>query len=72
MEITFLGAVREVTGSMHVLSVNKDRIMLDCGMFQGGARNLLKKTASCRWILARSPTWCFPTPISITPAGFRC
>ena len=35
MEVTFLGAAREVTGSMHVLSVNNDRIMLDCGMFQG-------------------------------------
>lgn len=35
MIITFYGATREVTGSMHLLSANKDHILLDCGMFQG-------------------------------------
>jgi len=35
MNITFYGAIREVTGSMHVLTTETDRIMLDCGMFQG-------------------------------------
>ena len=35
MQITFYGGVREVTGSMHMLTTNSDRILLDCGMFQG-------------------------------------
>jgi len=35
MHITFFGGVREVTGSMHLLTNNADRILLDCGMFQG-------------------------------------
>lgn len=35
MHITFYGAAREVTGSMHLLTTNSDRILLDCGMFQG-------------------------------------
>ncbi|MBN1931821.1 MAG: MBL fold metallo-hydrolase [Desulfobacterales bacterium] len=35
MNITFYGAVREVTGSMHLLSSKNNRILLDCGMFQG-------------------------------------
>jgi metallo-beta-lactamase family protein len=35
MNITFYGAVREVTGSMHLLTTEHDRILLDCGMFQG-------------------------------------
>ena len=35
MHITFYGATREVTGSMHLLGTEKDRIVLDCGMFQG-------------------------------------
>jgi metallo-beta-lactamase family protein len=29
------GAAQEVTGSRHVLSVNGDRVMIDCGAFQG-------------------------------------
>lgn len=35
MEVTFYGAVREVTGSMHLVETGKDRILLDCGLFQG-------------------------------------
>lgn len=35
MHVTFYGAVREVTGSMHLLCTDNDRILLDCGMFQG-------------------------------------
>ena len=35
MHVSFYGAVREVTGSMHLLTTQHDRILLDCGMFQG-------------------------------------
>ena len=35
MQITFYGAVREVTGSMHLLTTESDRILMDCGLFQG-------------------------------------
>ena len=35
MELTFVGAAREVTGSCHLLRVNGSTIALDCGMFQG-------------------------------------
>lgn len=35
MDVTFHGAVREVTGSMHLITTGTDRILLDCGMFQG-------------------------------------
>ncbi len=34
-EIRFYGAVRTVTGSMHLLTVNGSRILLDCGLYQG-------------------------------------
>lgn len=35
MYIRFYGAVREVTGSMHLLETADDKVLLDCGMFQG-------------------------------------
>lgn len=35
MNVTSYGAAGEVTGSMHLLDTGMDRILLDCGMFQG-------------------------------------
>src|SRR4030042_1880242 len=35
MKISFLGGVRTVTGSMHLVEVNRKKILLDCGLFQG-------------------------------------
>lgn len=35
MHIRFYGAAREVTGSMHLLETDNDKIILDAGMFQG-------------------------------------
>jgi metallo-beta-lactamase family protein len=43
MKITFHGAVREVTGSMHLLTMNDDQILLDCGMFQGRRKESAEK-----------------------------
>jgi metallo-beta-lactamase family protein len=35
MKLTFHGAVRSVTGSRHLLETNGNRVLLDCGLFQG-------------------------------------
>jgi len=43
MHISFYGAVREVTGSMHLITTEQDRILLDCGMFQGRRRETKEK-----------------------------
>ena len=35
MQIQFWGAARTVTGSMHLLTINGARVLLDCGLYQG-------------------------------------
>lgn len=35
MNITFLGATRTVTGSKYLLTVDSQKILVDCGLFQG-------------------------------------
>jgi metallo-beta-lactamase family protein len=35
MQIKFLGAAQMVTGSCHLVTVNKHRVLLDCGLIQG-------------------------------------
>ncbi|MGI9296078.1 MAG: MBL fold metallo-hydrolase, partial [Pseudomonadales bacterium] len=39
IEFQSLGAVQEVTGSCHLIRVGERRVLLDCGMFQGGRNN---------------------------------
>lgn len=43
MQITFHGAVRTVTGSQHLIAVNGQKILLDCGLFQGSRRESYKR-----------------------------
>lgn len=35
MRVTFHGAVRTVTGSLHIVEAGSTRVYLDCGLFQG-------------------------------------
>ena len=35
MQIQFWGAARTVTGTMHLLTINGRRLLLDCGLYQG-------------------------------------
>ncbi len=46
MDVTFVGAAREVTGSCHLLRVNGHTIALDCGMFQGKRSEVHEKNAA--------------------------
>lgn len=38
MQLEFFGAAGEVTGSCHILEVGGQRVLLDCGMIQGGRK----------------------------------
>jgi len=46
MRLTFWGADREVTGSMHVIEAAGKRILLDCGLFQGRRAEAHDKNAT--------------------------
>ncbi len=43
MDVTFYGAAGEVTGSMHLLDTGVDRILFDCGMYQGRRKESMEK-----------------------------
>lgn len=44
--ITFMGAVREVTGSRHLIETGRSRLIVDCGLFQGKRREYFERNAS--------------------------
>lgn len=44
MNLTFLGAAGTVTGSKHLVTIGKKKVLLDCGLFQG-----LKDLRSRNW-----------------------
>ena len=52
MEIRFLGAANTVTGSQYLLVTERAKILIDCGMFQGGPHEEMRN----RVPLAYDPT----------------
>lgn len=46
MKLTFWGAARTVTGSMHELTVNGQRYLLDCGTYQGRRQEARERNAN--------------------------
>ena len=42
MQLTFLGAAREVTGSCYLVELEDCRFLIDCGMLQGGREEALR------------------------------
>jgi metallo-beta-lactamase family protein len=43
VELQFLGAVRSVTGSMHMIHANGKQVLLECGMYQGKREEARKR-----------------------------
>jgi metallo-beta-lactamase family protein len=49
MKITFCGAAGTTTGSQHLLEVNGQRILLDCGLFQGKRSEAFERNRTFRF-----------------------
>ena len=43
MEIQFFGAAQTVTGSMHLLTVNGENVLLECGLYQGRRKEAFER-----------------------------
>lgn len=43
MRLRFLGAAQTVTGSQHLLKINGQRLLLDCGLYQGPRKKAIKR-----------------------------
>ncbi len=43
MNLTFFGAAQTTTGSMHLVEANGQRILLDCGLFQGNRKEAFER-----------------------------
>ncbi len=50
MLITFYGAVNSVTGSCHMITTGTHKILLDCGMYQGGKTLEAQNTADFEFV----------------------
>jgi metallo-beta-lactamase family protein len=46
MRVLFLGGVRTVTGSMHVLETGSERVLLECGLYQGRHKEAYEKNSN--------------------------
>src|SRR5574341_1439365 len=46
MKLTFWGAARTVTGSMHEVAVNGKRYLLDCGLYQGRRKEATERNSN--------------------------
>ena len=46
MDISFLGAAQEVTGSCYLVRTDRVKFIVDCGLFQGGAESYRKNLAA--------------------------
>lgn len=68
MNVTFWGAAQTVTGSMHELSFNGRRYLLDCGLYQGRRKEARERNAHFPSLLPASTVCCCRMPTSTTRA----
>jgi metallo-beta-lactamase family protein len=75
MRLEFLGAARSVTGSSYLLHIGEKKVLVDCGMYQGGAalekRNRLPFTFDPRTLAAVIVTHAHIDHIGLLPKLVR-
>ncbi|MFN3492262.1 MAG: MBL fold metallo-hydrolase, partial [Anaerolineales bacterium] len=49
MRISFHGAAHTVTGSQHLIEVNRKKLLLDCGMYQGKRSESYERNLNFRY-----------------------
>jgi metallo-beta-lactamase family protein len=52
MEIRFVGAIDEVTGSMTLIKTSRGNLLIDCGMFQGNTETTKKNTHTLPFVVS--------------------
>ncbi len=50
IKLKFLGAVREVTGSNHLITTDISKVIIDCGLFQGRRKDFFEKNSKFDFI----------------------
>jgi metallo-beta-lactamase family protein len=68
MKITFHGAAKTTTGSMHLLEINGKRILLDCGLYQGRRKEAFERNRNFP-VPARSVEVCLLSHAHIDHSG---
>jgi hypothetical protein len=58
VNITFLGGADTVTGSRYLISHDKHRLLVDCGLFQGVKQLRLRNRSPLPVAPTRSTRWC--------------
>ena len=58
MQLQFYGAAGEVTGSCHIVTVGGRRLLLDCGLIQGGDDHDRRNREPFPFDAAPSTPWC--------------
>ena len=61
MRIHFLGATRTTTGSVYLLELNGQRLLLECGLFQGKRDESIERSRHAASIAIRSIIYALDT-----------
>jgi metallo-beta-lactamase family protein len=72
MKLTFWGAARTVTGSMHQLTIEGRSYLLDCGQYQGRRKEAEARNKAFPFRRKTYLLFCYLMLISITAATSRC